>query len=75
MVTRESIKGVRVIRAFGQGEREVERFDKANTDLNNLQLKTGRIMAILNPSVNLVFNFVMIGILFTAYNMLLLVIS
>lgn len=70
MVTRESIKGVRVIRAFGQGEREVERFDKANTDLNNLQLKTGRIMAILNPSVNLVFNFVMIGILFTAYNML-----
>ncbi|OQX93937.1 MAG: hypothetical protein B6I17_00800 [Tenericutes bacterium 4572_104] len=70
MVTRESINGVRVIRAFGQGEREVERFDKANTELNDLQLKTGRIMAILNPSVNLVFNFVMIGILFTAYNML-----
>jgi len=70
MVTRESINGVRVIRAFGQGEREVERFDKANTDLNDLQLKAGRIMAILNPSVNLVFNFVMIGILFTAYNML-----
>jgi len=69
LVTRESINGVRVIRAFGQGEREVERFEEANTDLNNLQLKTGRIMAIMNPSINLIFNLVMVGILFIAYNM------
>ncbi|MBN2541064.1 MAG: ABC transporter ATP-binding protein [Bacilli bacterium] len=69
MVTRESINGVRVIRAFGQGDQEVERFEEANIDLNNLQLKTGRIMAVLNPSVNLVFNVVMVGILYTAYNL------
>ncbi len=69
MVTRESINGVRVIRAFGQGEREVERFEEANVDLNNLQLRTGRIMAILNPSVNLIFNVVMVGILYSAYSL------
>ncbi len=67
LVTRESINGVRVIRAFSQGEREVERFEVANKDLNDLQLKTGKIMAVMNPSVNLIFNLVMVGILYTAY--------
>jgi len=67
LVTRESINGVRVIRAFGQGDREVERFEVANKDLNDLQLKTGKIMAVMNPSINLIFNLVMVGILYTAY--------
>lgn len=69
MVTRESINGVRVIRAFGQGETEVERFQEANYDLTGLQYKIGKIMAFLNPAINLIFNLAMAGILFVGYNM------
>ncbi len=69
LVTRESINGVRVIRAFGQGDREVERYKEANEDLYHLQHKSGRIMAILNPSINLIFNFVMVGITYVAYTL------
>ncbi|XMB72708.1 ABC transporter ATP-binding protein [Mycoplasmatota bacterium WC30] len=70
LVTRESINGVRVIRAFGQGQREVERFDEANQDLAGLQYSIGKLMAILNPMINLVFNLAMVGILFTGYLMI-----
>ncbi|XFA99563.1 ABC transporter ATP-binding protein [Candidatus Izemoplasma sp. B36] len=70
MVTRESINGVRVIRAFGQGEKEVSRFHEANEDLTNLQYKIGKFMSVLNPSINLVFNLAMVGILFMGYSML-----
>ncbi len=62
LVTRESINGVRVIRAFGQGEKEVERFQEANEDLTGLQQKIGKIMAFLNPVINLLFNITMVGV-------------
>ncbi|MBI9009844.1 MAG: ABC transporter ATP-binding protein [Tenericutes bacterium] len=68
-VTRESINGVRVIRAFGQGETEVERFNEANVDLTNLQYKIGKIMAFMNPFINVLFNLGMVGILFVGYTM------
>ena len=70
MVTRESINGVRVIRAFGQGKKEVDRFQDANSDLTNLQYKIGKIMSFLNPTISLVFNLAMFGILFMGYTML-----
>ena len=67
LVTRESINGVRVIRAFGQGQREVERFAEANEDLTGLQYKIGKIMAVLNPVINLIFNISLLGIVFVGY--------
>jgi ATP-binding cassette, subfamily B, multidrug efflux pump len=67
LVTRESINGVRVIRAFGQGEKEVRRFREANDDLTNNSLKAGNIMASLNPFVNILFSFVVMGIVFFGY--------
>jgi len=70
LVTRESINGVRVIRAFGQGKKEVGRFDEANKDLAGLQYSIGKLMAILNPAINLIFNLAMVGILFTGYLMI-----
>jgi len=69
-VTRESINGVRVIRAFGQGKKEVRRFRDTNEDLTQTVLKTGKIMSLLNPAVNLIFNFVIIGIYYFAYIMI-----
>ncbi len=67
LVTREGINGVRVIRAFGQGEKEVKRFEEANLDLTNNSLKAGTIMSSLNPFVNLLFSFVVMGVIFLAY--------
>ncbi|MBU1144880.1 MAG: ABC transporter ATP-binding protein/permease [Firmicutes bacterium] len=67
LVTRESINGVRVIRSFGQGEKEVKRFQNANADLTSTTLKSGKIMSMLNPAVNLIFNFVILGILYLAF--------
>ncbi len=66
-VTREGINGVRVIRAFGQGKREVKRFSAVNDDLTDTVIKTGKVMATLNPAVNLIFNVVMVAILYFFY--------
>jgi len=66
-VTREGINGVRVIRAFGQGKREVKRFKTVNDDLTSTVLKAGKIMSTLNPAVNLIFNVVIVGLLYFAY--------
>jgi len=64
LVTRESINGVRVVRAFGQGKREVKRFRKANDELTDTVIKSGKVMATLNPAVNLVFNLVVVALLY-----------
>ena len=66
-ISREGIKGVRVIRAFGKGVREVKRFKTANEDLTATMIKTGKIMSILNPAVNLVFSVVTLGVVFLSF--------
>ncbi len=71
LVTRESIKGVRVIRAFGQGESDVNRFQETNQELTMVNYKAGRIIAFLNPLINMIFNLVIIGVTFTAFQMVL----
>lgn len=71
LVTRESINGVRVIRAFGQGEREVKRFNQTNEDLAEVGYKAGRIMSLLNPAINLVFNGVILAVVIVAYRMVI----
>ena len=70
VVGREAINGVRVIRAFGQGEKEVKRFKAANDDLTQNNLKAGRIMSMLNPLVNMIFNIVILGVVFLAYTLI-----
>jgi ATP-binding cassette subfamily B protein len=67
LVGREALNGVRVIRAFGQGRREVDRFKQANDDLTDTGIKAGNIMAFLNPVINLVFNVTVLAVLFIAF--------
>ncbi|WP_405799636.1 ABC transporter ATP-binding protein [Streptomyces sp. NBC_01506] len=55
-VLREQITGNRVIRAFVRDEYEKERFKGANTDLTEMQLATGRLMALMFPVVMTVVN-------------------
>ena len=56
LVTRESLSGLLVIRAFGTQRYEEERFDKANSDLTNVNLFINRIMALLMPVMMLIMN-------------------
>ncbi|WP_141204827.1 ABC transporter ATP-binding protein [Streptomyces griseorubiginosus] len=50
-VLREQITGNRVIRAFVRDTYEEERFRKANTDLTEMSLKTGNLLALMFPVV------------------------
>ncbi|MEU0639154.1 ABC transporter ATP-binding protein [Streptomyces albidoflavus] len=55
-VLREQITGNRVIRAFVRERYETERFGRANTDLTEVSLGTGRLLALMFPLVMLVVN-------------------
>ena len=62
--TRENLSGVRVIRAFGREESEVEEFSGANDSLVNLQLHVGHISALMNPLTYVVVNIGIIALLY-----------
>lgn len=53
-VTRESLTGLRVIRAYNAEAYQEEKFEKANEELTSVNLFTGRMMSILNPVMTLV---------------------
>ncbi|MEU4032757.1 ABC transporter ATP-binding protein [Streptomyces collinus] len=55
-VLREQITGNRVIRAFIRDEYEKGRFGKANGELTDMQLATGRMLALMFPIVMTVVN-------------------
>ena len=45
-VLQENLSGVRVVRAFGQQEREVEKFDRVDNDLRKKNLRLNELLAI-----------------------------
>jgi len=55
-ILREQISGIRVIRAFVRDRYERERFAVANSGLQNVSLRVGRLMALMFPTVMLVMN-------------------
>jgi ATP-binding cassette, subfamily B, multidrug efflux pump len=62
-ILREQIAGVRVIRAFVRDRSERDRFATANSSLYEVSLGTGRLMALMFPSVLLVLNLSSIAVL------------
>jgi ATP-binding cassette subfamily B protein len=48
-VMRETLSGIRVIRAFVRTDHEERRFDDANADLTRTQLRVNRLFAIMLP--------------------------
>ncbi len=56
LVMREQISGVRVIRAFNRQGKERNRFERANTDLMDVSLKVGFLMALMFPAVQVIIN-------------------
>ena len=61
-VLRGNLTGIRVIRAYNQQEKEVDKFDFANIDLTKAHVKVSRFLSFMNPVVTIVFNLAYIGI-------------
>jgi ATP-binding cassette subfamily B protein len=55
-VMRETLSGVRVIRAFVRTPHEEERFDAANRDLFDTSLRVNRLFALTIPTMTAIFN-------------------
>ncbi|MCR5348811.1 MAG: ABC transporter ATP-binding protein/permease [Bacilli bacterium] len=68
MVLRESLTGVRVVRAFNQQKREKDRFNAVSLETEKTVVRFARIMSFGEPIINIVFNLTYIGIYFFAYN-------
>ena len=62
-VLREQISGIRVVRAFVREPEETARFGRANDDLTDSGLRTGRLMAVMFPTVMLTINLSSVAVL------------
>lgn len=56
LLTRESLIGIRVIRAFNRQDIEEEEYSASNTSLMKSQLLVGRVSVLMNPVTYLVVN-------------------
>ena len=63
LVLRESLTGIRVVRAFNRIRTEKVRFDDANTDLMNNAVKVNKIMAFLLPIMMFIMNVTTVAII------------
>ena len=60
LLTRENLGGVRVLRAFGREENEIEDFNESHGRLTRLQTVSGRISALMNPLTYIAINFALV---------------
>jgi len=63
LVMRETLTGVRVIRAFARDDFEQRRFGDANDDLTAVSLKVMRLFTVVFPAVFLLMNLATVGIM------------
>jgi len=63
LVMRETLAGVRVIRAFVRTRHEEERFEQANADLMDTSLSVNRLFAITLPSLMAIMNLTTVAVL------------
>jgi ATP-binding cassette, subfamily B, multidrug efflux pump len=56
LVSRESLSGMMVIRAFSMEQHEEDRFGKVNTDLTDTTLFVNRVMVVMMPVMMLIMN-------------------
>lgn len=63
LITRESLTGARVIRAFSREKAEEERFAEANDDFAVTSMRVGRLSALLNPLTYAIMNLAIAAII------------
>ena len=64
LVMRETLAGVRVIRAFVRTRHEEQRFDDANRDLFDTALSVNRLFAITMPTIMLIMNLSQVAVIY-----------
>ncbi len=64
LVTRETLTGIRVIRAFVRTAHEEERFDDANRDYMSTALSLNRLFAVTMPALMLLMNLSLVAVLY-----------
>ncbi len=57
LVSRESLTGILVIRAFSKENSEKERFDKINSEITKTNIFVYKIMGFMMPCLNIILNF------------------
>lgn len=63
-VVQENVSGARVVKAYGQEEYEIKRFEGVNDELRDTNFKVLKIMALFGPVITLVMNFAVIAIIY-----------
>ena len=69
-ITRENLKGIRVVRAFNAEKYQEEKFEKTNKKLTNTQLFNQKVMSIMSPMMYLIMNGVSLGIYFVGASLI-----
>jgi ATP-binding cassette subfamily B multidrug efflux pump len=62
-VLQENLAGVRVVKAFVREKHEVKRFEQANVELMNKNIQVMRLVAVLMPTMTLILNLGVAGII------------
>lgn len=63
-ITRENLKGIRVVRAFNAEKYQEEKFDAKNKELTKIQMFNQRMMAFMSPVMYLIMNLLSLSIYF-----------
>lgn len=64
-ITRENLTGVRVIRAFGKEQEEIDKFDHQTDVLKQMQVMSAKISALMNPVTYIIINGGLIVLIYT----------
>ena len=68
--TRENLTGIRIIRAFNAEKYHEEKFEEANTNFTNMQLFTGKVMALLSPIMMIIMNGISLAMYWIGANLI-----
>lgn len=64
LIVRENLNGIRVIRAFASQDKEINKFTSETCSQKDIQVKVGRIQALLNPFTYLIVNIAIVLIVY-----------
>ena len=62
-VMQEDVKGARVVKAYVKEEYELDRFDKANGELCDINLRVHTLLAFMGPCMNIVLNICIVTVI------------
>lgn len=64
LIVRENLNGIRVIRAFASQKKEISKFTNETKKQKDIQVKVGKIQALLNPLTYLIVNVAIVLIIY-----------